>query len=86
MPNKKCEHCGRALVAIGRDRENGKQSHDDWSTRKYHKKCWKEVQEAEEADAFEEMCLRMEQWRKDEILRLSTSMRKLSPSLLELPK
>lgn len=34
-----CEHCGKKLVAIGNRRKNGK-SHDDWDSRKYHKKCW----------------------------------------------
>ena len=40
MPN--CEYCDKPLVAIGTARGNGKSSHGDWDTRKYHKKCWKE--------------------------------------------
>ena len=37
-----CIHCFRALVAVGFARQNGKM-HSDWSTRKLHKKCWKEI-------------------------------------------
>lgn len=72
MPNKKCEYCGGTLVAIGRERANGKRSHDDWETRRYHKKCWKEMKD-DEVDDFLIESLRM-------------SMNKLSPSLLELTK
>ena len=39
MPN--CEYCDKPLVAIGTARGNGKRSHTDWDTRKYHKKCTK---------------------------------------------
>ena len=35
-----CEWCGRHLSVIGDVRENGKESHTDWETRKDHKKCW----------------------------------------------
>ena len=47
---RKCQHCGGTLRAIGRQRKNGRPrymgaSFDDWSTRKYHKKCYKEVKE-----------------------------------------
>ena len=72
MVNKKCERCGKALVSIGTSRKNGKRYHDDWSTRKYHKRCWKEMQDEEEDDFI--------------IESLSLSMKKLSPGLLELPK
>ena len=37
-----CAKCGKALKPIGTARVNGKQTHPDWATRKYHKKCWKE--------------------------------------------
>ena len=37
-----CTYCNRTLVAIGRDRKNGKQSHNDWSTRTMHKHCYYE--------------------------------------------
>ncbi len=35
-----CEYCNKPLRAIGHARKNGK-NHNDWSTRKLHKKCWK---------------------------------------------
>lgn len=38
-----CHHCEKPLVPIGNARRNGA-SHDDWATRKYHKKCWRELQ------------------------------------------
>ena len=41
---KKCGHCGGWLQAIGTARKNGKQTHNDWSGRRYHKKCWVEMQ------------------------------------------
>ncbi len=37
-----CLKCGRTLVKIGNERMNGK-NHSDWTGRKYHKKCWKEL-------------------------------------------
>ena len=44
-----CEHCGKPLRAIGLDRANGKPgrkgSFNDWSKRKYHKKCYKEARQ-----------------------------------------
>ena len=42
MSKPKCHTCGRSLVAIGRDRENGK-GHDDWESRNYHKSCFKNL-------------------------------------------
>lgn len=37
--------CNKPLRLIGRDRKNGKtidnKSGKDWTTRKFHKKCWK---------------------------------------------
>ena len=47
MPNKKCLHCDKAIVAIGNKRANGGMT-NDWETRKYHKKCFKEIQEINE--------------------------------------
>lgn len=35
----KCLHCDKPLRTIGKARIDGK-SHKDWSTRKYHKKCY----------------------------------------------
>ncbi len=37
-----CEYCGKPLKAIGTARKNGKKTHNDWDTRKLHKKCWVE--------------------------------------------
>jgi len=37
-----CVKCGKALKPIGTARNKGKQTHGDWASRKYHKKCWKE--------------------------------------------
>jgi ATP-dependent DNA helicase RecQ len=45
-PKGKCLSCGRTLVAVGSARSKGAK-HDDWGTRKYHKKCWKEIKLAE---------------------------------------
>ena len=39
-----CERCGKPLKAIGLARTNGKKTHNDWSSRKLHKKCWLEEQ------------------------------------------
>ena len=38
----KCHYCKKTLVPIGNCRTNGK-FHNDWSKRKYHKKCWIEI-------------------------------------------
>ena len=38
---RRCTWCDGILVPIGSSRENGA-SHRDWSTRRMHKKCWKE--------------------------------------------
>jgi hypothetical protein len=40
--NPKCEFCFKSLKSIGHARVNGA-NHIDWSMRKYHKKCWKEI-------------------------------------------
>ena len=37
-----CEYCGKPLKAIGTARKNGKKTHNDWESRKLHKKCWLE--------------------------------------------
>ena len=39
-----CEYCGKPLKAIGTARKNGKKTHNDWDTRKLHKKCFVEEQ------------------------------------------
>ncbi len=38
----KCICCGKTLVAVGKQRVNGK-NHDDWTSRMYHKECWKHI-------------------------------------------
>ena len=40
-----CEHCGKPLVPIGTSRKNGKATHNDWGTRRLHKKCWMELKD-----------------------------------------
>ena len=42
-----CLYCKKHLVKIGRERVNGNNPIHDWSTRKYHKKCYKEYQQIE---------------------------------------
>ena len=53
-----CEWCGGVLVAVGNARENGA-DHDDWVSRKLHKKCYKEKKRegdvAEVAAAYERL-------------------------------
>ena len=39
---KLCWHCGKKLVPVGHARRNGA-AHVDWSTRKVHKQCWREL-------------------------------------------
>jgi hypothetical protein len=42
-PIKLCDYCGKTLHPIGNCRKNGKFGLNDWSSRKYHKKCLKEL-------------------------------------------
>jgi len=43
---RKCILCGLTLRAIGKNRVNGKEGRKgpfyDWSSRQYHKRCYKE--------------------------------------------
>ena len=41
-----CEYCGKCLCKIGTDRKNGKGSFKDWNDRKYHKKCFKSINQS----------------------------------------
>jgi len=41
-PIGNCKYCNKPLRAFGKERKNGK-SHDDWETREYHKKCFKQI-------------------------------------------
>ncbi len=47
MPKLSCTHCNKPIVAFGKSRKNGTKT-EDWSTRKLHKKCWKELKELKE--------------------------------------
>ena len=47
-----CQRCGRPLVAIGTARQGGKQTHGDWESRQFHKKCWVEEQQEQAQPAF----------------------------------
>ena len=51
-PKGKCEWCGNRLVAVGHSRSNGA-DHDDWSSRKLHKQCYKEKLKEEERDRID---------------------------------
>jgi hypothetical protein len=47
---KKCKRCDKTLVpAIGDRRKRGTRRHSDWSSRQYHKKCWKEMHRSQYA-------------------------------------
>ncbi len=48
-PKGYCTWCGGVLVAVGSARANGA-DHDDWSTRKLHKRCYKEKKEVEKEE------------------------------------
>lgn len=48
---KKCKLCKKTLKAIGNSRKNGA-NHNDWKSREYHKKCWKEVKDNERVREF----------------------------------
>tara|TARA_R100000988_G_C3959778_1_gene145541 strand:- start:107 stop:352 length:246 start_codon:yes stop_codon:yes gene_type:complete len=54
-PKGHCTWCGGILVAVGSARANGA-DHDDWSTRKLHKRCYKEKKEVEDEKRRIEAC------------------------------
>ena len=56
-PKGVCESCGYRLMSVGKSRRNGK-LHNDWATRKYHKKCWNELRERRAAHEYVEMIKR----------------------------
>jgi hypothetical protein len=45
-----CQWCGRKLVPIGSARANGSHRYEDWSTRRYHKKCYRELKSRDDFD------------------------------------
>ena len=48
----KCKRCDRTLVPIGDRRKRGTRRHNDWSSRQYHKKCWKEMHRSQYVSAL----------------------------------
>lgn len=44
MENRICQYCNKKMRGIGRSVKNGTPRHNDWITRKYHKKCFITVQ------------------------------------------
>ena len=46
LDNRLCLECFRPLVPIGTSRANGAW-HNDWATRRYHKRCWTRIEESE---------------------------------------
>jgi hypothetical protein len=42
LEKRVCLYCNKHLVKIGKERSNGNNQIHDWSSRKYHKKCYKE--------------------------------------------
>lgn len=48
-----CKHCGTKLMPIGNSRINGR-AHNDWDTRKLHKKCWLDLKKDDEIDLINE--------------------------------
>jgi len=51
MENHICKLCKKSLVPIGNKRKNGA-DHNDWKKRKYHKKCFKIVENKELFDTI----------------------------------
>ena len=52
-PKPKCKRCDRTLVPIGDRRKRGTtRRHNDWSSRQYHKKCWKEMHRSQYVSAL----------------------------------
>jgi hypothetical protein len=51
-----CMYCrsDRKMPNIGTSRQNGA-GHDDWDSRKYHKKCWKAMKENDNGFELEEL-------------------------------
>ena len=46
LDTRLCLECFRPLVPIGTSRANGVW-HNDWATRRYHKRCWTRIEESE---------------------------------------
>ena len=46
LDSRLCLECFRPLVPIGTSRANGAW-HNDWESRRYHKRCWSRIDESE---------------------------------------
>ena len=44
---RKCKHCGKTMKRIK----------NDWDSRKYHKKCFEEIDDIEDIEDIEELML-----------------------------
>jgi hypothetical protein len=42
-PKPKCKLCDKTLVPLADRRKRGTRRHNDWDSRPYHKKCWKQL-------------------------------------------
>ena len=47
-----CKNKTRALPKIGIQRKNGTSRHADWSQRRYHKQCFKKIEQEKQAQTF----------------------------------
>lgn len=47
-----CIRCNKKLVPIADKRKNGTTRHNDWNSRKYHKKCYLEIIERERLEEY----------------------------------
>ena len=52
LDTRLCLECFRPLVPIGTSRRNGAW-HDDWNTRRFHKRCWSQIEASDESDSDE---------------------------------
>ena len=50
-----CKMCEKPLVAIAASRKNGKETYEDWGSRKMHKKCYKIFKTCEEQKRIQKM-------------------------------
>lgn len=53
-PRGLCDHCGKRLVPVGHERLNGK-NHQDWPSRRLHKKCWLIQQKIAKYQRYQEL-------------------------------
>ena len=48
-----CLECFRPLVPVGGSRRNGA-CHNDWETRRFHKRCWSQIEEIVSEESAED--------------------------------